>query len=218
MTMLSRRRFLQWSLMTPSLLSPLARSVHASSSERRGYELTYQVELPNSGGDTHLWLPLPSTVAHDIQRPFDTRWSGTASVGTIYRDLVHGVPIFYAAWSASGPRRLEVVTRVASWDRKVELRGDRASLERLQEPAIDPGVVLFLKPGPSMPIDGIAREKAREITQGARTPLEKAQAIYQWIVENTFRDLRSKPALVISSSCWRPAIWVASVPISTRCS
>src|SRR5664279_6276296 len=39
-----------------------------------------------------------------------------------------------------------------------------------------------------MPTDGIVKAKAIEITKGANTDVEKARAIYDWIVENTFRD------------------------------
>src|SRR2546425_2573578 len=36
--------------------------------------------------------------------------------------------------------------------------------------------------------DGIVRQTALEITRGAKTDLDKARAVYAWIVENTFRD------------------------------
>ena len=39
-----------------------------------------------------------------------------------------------------------------------------------------------------IPTDGLVLERARQITRGSRTPLSRARAIYDWIVENTFRD------------------------------
>ena len=39
-----------------------------------------------------------------------------------------------------------------------------------------------------LPTDGIVKATADEITLSAKTDLRKAHAIYQWIVENTFRD------------------------------
>src|SRR5438876_856460 len=36
--------------------------------------------------------------------------------------------------------------------------------------------------------DGIVRRTALDITRGAKTDLDKARAVYAWIVENTFRD------------------------------
>jgi transglutaminase-like putative cysteine protease len=39
-----------------------------------------------------------------------------------------------------------------------------------------------------IPTDGIVKKTAQEITKGAKTELEKARAIYEWIVDNTYRD------------------------------
>jgi transglutaminase-like putative cysteine protease len=53
----------------------------------------------------------------------------------------------------------------------------------------DPAVLrLNLEPTELIPTDGIVRDTAREITKGARTDTDKARAIYEWVVDNTFRD------------------------------
>jgi transglutaminase-like putative cysteine protease len=39
-----------------------------------------------------------------------------------------------------------------------------------------------------IPVDGIVRKQALEVTKGASTDVDKARAVYEWIVENTFRD------------------------------
>ena len=39
-----------------------------------------------------------------------------------------------------------------------------------------------------MPTDGIVKQTALKATAGATTDIEKARAIYEWVVENTFRD------------------------------
>src|SRR5215472_14795400 len=44
-----------------------------------------------------------------------------------------------------------------------------------------------LRPSPSSPTDGIVLEKAQEIVGPRTAPLEKARAIYDWVVDNTFR-------------------------------
>jgi transglutaminase-like putative cysteine protease len=46
----------------------------------------------------------------------------------------------------------------------------------------------FLKPSKYVPTDGIVKETADKATKGATTDIDKARAIYEWIVENTFRD------------------------------
>ena len=50
----------------------------------------------------------------------------------------------------------------------------------------------FLQPTRLIPTDGIVRTTANEITKGAGTDLEKARAIYDWIVDNTFRDPKTR--------------------------
>jgi transglutaminase-like putative cysteine protease len=39
-----------------------------------------------------------------------------------------------------------------------------------------------------VPTDGIVKETALKATAGATTEMEKARAIYDWVVDNTFRD------------------------------
>jgi len=41
-----------------------------------------------------------------------------------------------------------------------------------------------------VPIDGIVRDAAMQITRGETSELGKARCIYEWIVENTFRDAK----------------------------
>src|SRR5207248_11029143 len=50
----------------------------------------------------------------------------------------------------------------------------------------------FLEPSALIPSDGIVRNTALKITRGSHTDLEKARAIYEWIVENTFRDPKTR--------------------------
>jgi transglutaminase-like putative cysteine protease len=43
-----------------------------------------------------------------------------------------------------------------------------------------------------IPTDGIVRKTALEATKGAKTDVQKARAIYEWVVENTFRDPKTR--------------------------
>jgi transglutaminase-like putative cysteine protease len=46
----------------------------------------------------------------------------------------------------------------------------------------------FLQPSRYVPTDGIVKETALKATAGATTEMQKARAIYDWVVDNTFRD------------------------------
>jgi transglutaminase-like putative cysteine protease len=50
----------------------------------------------------------------------------------------------------------------------------------------------YLRPTASSPNDGIVLAKAREIVGARAAPLEKARAIYDWIVDNTFRRAEAR--------------------------
>jgi transglutaminase-like putative cysteine protease len=50
----------------------------------------------------------------------------------------------------------------------------------------------FLRPTKLLPTNGIVKATSDEITKAARTDVEKAKAIYEWVVENTFRDPKTR--------------------------
>jgi transglutaminase-like putative cysteine protease len=60
-------------------------------------------------------------------------------------------------------------------------------------PKLDPADMQhFLRATKLLPTDGIVQVTAAEITSGAKTDVEKARAIYEWIVENTFRNPKTR--------------------------
>src|SRR5262249_54283833 len=63
------------------------------------------------------------------------------------------------------------------------LRATRESPEHLRT---------FLQPSKLIPTDGVVAKTSQEITQGKSTDVERARAIYEWVVENTFRDPKVK--------------------------
>ena len=50
----------------------------------------------------------------------------------------------------------------------------------------------FLRSTKLLPTDGIVKATANEITRGAKSDIEKARAIYEWIVDNTFRNPKTR--------------------------
>src|SRR5262249_53591253 len=78
---------------------------------------------------------------------------------------------------------VEVTSRVATRDRAINLAGpdDAPALSAAEQ-------AHYLSPTEFIPTDGIVRQTADRITAGATTEIAKARAIYEWIVENTYRD------------------------------
>ena len=82
---------------------------------------------------------------------------------------------------------LTVTSKVTTRDWSVDL----ASAGRIP-PADDAELKFFLKPTRWIPTGGIVRETAAEITRGAASEVEKAHAIYDWIVDNTYRNPKTR--------------------------
>src|SRR6266478_8691842 len=134
------------------------------------------------------WVPMPLMPDTDYQKSLGQSWTGNAAVMRVYRDEKYGSGIFYAEWPAgeSAPA-LEVITRFATRDRAV-------NLGMPGNPAPEDKAVLqkYLAGTKFIATDGIVRKQAVEVTKGATTDVAKAKAIYEWIVENTFRDPKTR--------------------------
>ena len=56
----------------------------------------------------------------------------------------------------------------------------------------DGSVKHWLQPTRLLPTDGIVKQRAQEITKNAGTDVSKARAIYEWIVENPYRNPKTR--------------------------
>lgn len=151
----------------------------------RQFEVITTVELPPEALPAKLWLPLPLYRDTDYQRTEDIRWSGNATQTGIYRDPRYGAPAFFASWDATGTvPALQLSTLVATRNRYVDTTKP-GPLHPVSREELD----LYLQPSAHIPTDGIVRATATRIlpTASAST-VERAHAIYDWIVENTYRD------------------------------
>jgi len=178
---MKRRDFLRLAATT-SLFTAAPRVLAKTSgtaSDWRTFELTYAVDLSKQQGAGRLWLPLPQQ-AGDYQQVLSVACNAEAQAALQW-DATYQAPIFTAAWGANdGHRVVNVTTRVATRDRHMAAAARR--LRDMDEAA------LYLKPTEHMPQDGIVHDTAHKIVKGLRDPDAKARAIYEWIVDNTFRD------------------------------
>ncbi len=152
----------------------------------RAYEVTTTVDIAGAEGTSRAWLPLPLGAETDWQRTLGNSWSGNAARAEEVRVGRYGVPMVYAEWTHRAPH-LEVKSRFATQDRAVDVtRPGTAKLTSAE-------IALYTAPTEMIPCDGLVRETAlMRIAKGARGDVEKARAIYQWIVQNTQRDPKVK--------------------------
>jgi transglutaminase-like putative cysteine protease len=161
-----------------------ARTLFAQSgSEWRTFEVTTRVEVLKPSGFTHIWVPAALTTSTPYQKTLTNTFRCDGGSATMVESQMDGLGIVSADFPAGTRPLLTVVSRVATKDWAVNFSapgaGGRVSSGELQ---------YYLRATKYLPTDGIVKETAAEITKRAATDLEKARAVYEWIVENTHRD------------------------------
>jgi transglutaminase-like putative cysteine protease len=152
----------------------------------RTFETTTRVEVLKPAGATRAWVPVPS-IEGDYQKLGGNTWSGNGSARLV-RDGKYGAAMVVAEWNTGEKAPvLEVVSTFSTRNRATDFGKPDPSLK------LDGSSVAFNTAATElMPTDGIVRDTAREIVRGKRSDLDKARAIYEWIVENTFRDAKTR--------------------------
>jgi transglutaminase-like putative cysteine protease len=146
----------------------------------RRFEITYKVTLQSQEMPVRVWVPVPQD-ALDYQKALELNWRSAAAASLLWEPTSRA-PIVSATWSdPATPREIEITTRVATRDRSGYCPD--ATPTELAE---------YLRPTPSSPTDGIVLDKSREIVGSRTAALDKARAIYDWVVDNTFRRAETR--------------------------
>jgi transglutaminase-like putative cysteine protease len=156
---------------------------NAASGSWRTFEVTTRVEIPKYSEATRLWLPAALISETPFQKTLSNRFNADGGTAGIVETSADGLGIIAAEFPAGVKPVLTLMSQIATKNYTVDLsvpgnapKADRAELEH------------FRRPTKMLPTDGIVKATATEITSSAKTDLEKARAIYEWIVDNTFRD------------------------------
>jgi transglutaminase-like putative cysteine protease len=185
---MDRRIFLKSSAAAAAVAALPRRAALAAEGWRR-FETVTRVEVLNPSGVSRAWIPLPLAETTDWFRDLGSEWGGNTAAARMARDAKYGASMVAAEWRA-GERApvIEVTSRFMTRDRRVDLSRPDPADPRLstQERAF------HTAPTELIPTDGIVRKTALDITRGAHSDVEKARAIYEWMVDNTFRDPKTR--------------------------
>ena len=153
----------------------------------RTFEVITRVEVLKPSGTTRVWLPAALISQTPFQKTLSNRFSADGGAAKIVEVKIDGLGIVAAEFRSGVKPVLTLTNRVATRNHAVDLsvpgkapKTGRAELEH------------FSRATKMLPTDGIVKATATEITRGARTDIEKARAIYEWIVDNTFRDPKTR--------------------------
>ena len=181
---MDRRAFLKSSVAASAAASLPWRSALANTGWRT-FEVVTRVELQLPEGVSRVWLPLPLSLDTEWHRSLGNGWSGNAARTDVLSDGKYGASMLYAEWPAHvATPQLELASRFSTRDRSIDPHKPTPAAERLSRAER----AFFTAPTEYIPTDGIVRKTAQGIVKGARTDVDKARAIYEWVVENTFRD------------------------------
>ena len=172
----------------PALLKPghlFAESAKAGG--WRTFEVTTRVEVLKPLGPTRIWVPAALASPTPYQKTLANTFQCEGGTAKLIAGQADAMGIVAAEFPSGAKPALTVTSRVATRDWAVDLsargKAGKAGAAELKH---------YLRPTRLLPTDGIVKETAAEITRGASTDLDKARAIYEWIVENTYRNPKTR--------------------------
>ena len=189
---MKRREFLRTTgtasgaLLFPAAAGLLAKSA-SDASGWRTFEVTTRVEILKPSGITRIWVPGALINPTPFQKTIANHFEAEGGTAKLVKDREQNLGIVVAEFPAGAKPVLTVTSKVATRNYAVDLNAkSRQPKEKRTE------LEYFLRPTKLLPTDGIVKTTSDEITKGARTDVEKAQAIYTWIVDNTFRNPKTR--------------------------
>lgn len=133
--------------------------------------------------EAKLWIPYP--LSDEYQTISNIRFNGNYNASAVYRDPDSGAVYCYAKWDNVKEQPVMIMSfHVDLKDRKIR------NIKDSNEP-IPVTVKKYLESTQWVPA-GDFKKLADSITLGKKTILQKARAVYDWTVENTYRDPKVK--------------------------
>jgi transglutaminase-like putative cysteine protease len=187
MSDISRRHFIQASsaLALPALAgTALAqdRSFNPQPGAWRTFEFTTRVDIATPKGATRVWLPIPS-IDSSYQQSLESTWTGNARSMQQTADAQYGAKMLVAEFAEGEAKpyveltsRFRTQNRAQDWSQKAAVKEDPATLK------------YWTQATELMPTDGIVKKTAMEVTKGAQTDVDKVRRLYDWVVNNTYRE------------------------------
>jgi hypothetical protein len=187
---MNRRRFLQ---RTRLLSGGLALALPGTARERdsnprswRTFEVTTEIEMLKPSGVTRVWVPV--TLPHET--PFQRTLTSTLHCRTGTASIVksaRGLHLISAEFQPGAKPALTFTTRVKTRNWAVDfIKPGNPGKETQSE------LNAWLQPTRMSPTNGIVKQRVTEITKAANTDVDKARAIYDWIVEYVSQSQNSR--------------------------
>jgi len=149
----------------------------------RRFDVVTTLEVASPEGRSQAWIPLAGFSSDEWARVEGNIWETNAASVQVVEDPTYGARMLHLIWNeGTTSPAVSVTSRFATRDRRTDL-----SKSGNPAPLSDEERRLYLAPTALIPTNGAVKELSDRITAGADSELAKAHAIYEWMVENTFR-------------------------------
>jgi len=153
----------------------------------RTFEVTTQIEVLKPSGATRIWAPAALIGKTAYQRTIANTFQCEGGAAQTAADKPGALGMIVAEIPSGKRPILTVTSRVETRDWAVDL-SSRGPAPKANAAELNS----FLRPTRLLPTDGIVKETAQQITRDRGTDLDKARAIYEWIVMNTYRNPKTR--------------------------
>lgn len=187
--MIDRRRFLQSGAALSALAAIPAKGLAGelfspSTGAWRDFEIVTRLEIPKPKGSAQAWIPLPAFAESEWFKPKGSRWMTNARQAKIARDPKYGAQMLHVVFAESEEAPVvEVTSQYSTRDRAADFSKPSGA-----KPLSSNERKFYTQGSALIPVDGIVKAKADEIVGSAKSEEAKARAIYEWVVENAYRN------------------------------
>ena len=179
---MQRRTFLKTTaaLSSAAVLAPSFAFANKESnpfgitSKPRKFSVANNYSINSSTEATQLWIPLPKDESYHKVVSFD--YKGNFTEAKIVKNE-YDTRVLYVKWDKSDKKsELEVNFDVIMQERTTDFSKATSSMNYPED------VKVFLEGTAHVPVTAGLTKYAKDIAKGAKTPLEKAQAVYDYPV------------------------------------
>lgn len=154
----------------------------------RNFQVVTRLEVVKPSGAAKAWVPLPAFSEADWFKPAGSTWTTNAASAKAVGDARYDGQMLELDWAASEANPVvEITSKFATRDRAVDLSKPGAAATLAEKDR-----AYYTASTDFIPTGGIVKETSDKITAGLSGDLEKTRAIYQWVVENTYRNASTR--------------------------
>jgi len=187
---MNRRTFLKSTgAISAGLALPATRRLFALSEPEgwRTFEVTTRVEVLKPLGPTLVWLPTPLLGETPFQKTLANDFHADGGTAELVQRKEDALGIMTAKFPEGVKPVLTLTSRVSTRAHSVDLSA-KGNAPQADAAELD----YFRQPSKMIPVDGAVKVLALDVTRGTSADVEKARAIYEWIVENAYRNPKTR--------------------------